>query len=183
MVKTFCENPSFISEFSQLPVSHNLEITIVDDMSLDVILRIEKLLSVFEPMGVDELRYVYIEAVRGRIDDRCTYEEYRKKTGERMKSWKKEWRYRHPYAKEWYQIGVRHYKELVFLYISRRLHDDVVIGNTKDVYTPREQVDTYKYDVYAFLTKLEAFLISVVNLSRMTLKVTSDTLRRITRTG
>ena len=162
MVKTFCENPSFISEFSQLPVSHNLEITIVDDKSLEVILRIEKLLSVFEPMGVDELRYVYIEAVRGRIEDWCTYEEYRKKTGERMKSWKKEWRYRHPYAKEWYQIGVRHYKELVFLYISRRLHDDVVIGNTKDVYTPREQVDTYKYDVYAFLTKLEAYLISVV---------------------
>ena len=48
------------------------------------------------------------------------------------------------------------------MYISRRLHDDVVIGNTKDVYTPREQVDTYKYDVYAFLTKLEAYLISVV---------------------
>ena len=72
MIKTFCENPLLISEFSRLPVSHNLEITIVDDKSLEVILRIEKLLSVFEPMGVDELRYVYIEAVRGRIDDWCT---------------------------------------------------------------------------------------------------------------
>lgn len=162
MNKTFCENPLLISEFNQLPASHNLDVTIVDDRSLEVILRIEKLLSVFEPMGVDELRYVYIEAVRGTIEDWCTYEEYRKKTGERMKEWKKEWRYRCPRCKEWYQIGVRHYKELVYLYISRRLRDDVVIGNTKDVYTPREQVDTYKYDVYAFLTKLEAYLFSVV---------------------
>ena len=85
MVKTFCKNPPLISEFNQLPVSHNLEITIVDDKSLEVIVRIEKLLSAFEPMGVDELRYVYIEAVRH--DRRLVYirgiqeEDWRKDEG------------------------------------------------------------------------------------------------------
>lgn len=162
MIKTFCENPLLISEINQLPASRNLEVTIVDDKSLEVIERIEKLLSSFEPMGFDELRYVYIEAVRGTIEDWCTYEEYRKKTGERMKSWKKEWRYRFPRAKEWYEIGIRHYKELVFLFISRKHRGDVVIGNTKDGYTPREKIDTYKYDVSSFLIKLESYLISVV---------------------
>ena len=162
MVKTFCENPLLISEVNQLPASRNLEVTIVDDKSLEVIERIEKLLSSFEPMGFDELRYVYIEAVRGTIEDWCTYEEYRKKTGERMKSWKKEWRYRFPRAKEWYEIGIRHYKELVFLFISRKHRGDVLLGNTKDGYTPREKVDTYKYDVSSFLIKLESYLISVV---------------------
>ncbi len=162
MVKTFCENPLLISEINQLPASRNLEVTIVDDKSLEVIERIEKLLSSFEPMGFDELRYVYIEAVRGTIEDWCTYEEYRKKTGERMKSWKKEWRYRFPRAKEWYEIGIRHYKELVFLFISRKHRGDVVIGNTKDGYTPREKIDTYKYDVSSFLIKLEYYLISVL---------------------
>ena len=162
MIKTFCENPLLISEVNQLPASRNLEVTIVDDKSLEVIERIEKLLSSFEPMGFDELRYVYIEAVRGTIEDWCTYEEYRKKTGERMKSWKKEWRYRFPRAKEWYEIGIRHYKELVFLFISRKHRGDVVIGNTKDGYTPREKIDTYKYDVSSFLIKLESYLISVV---------------------
>lgn len=162
MIKTFCENPLLISEVNQLPASRNLEVTIVDDKSLEVIERIEKLLSSFEPMGFDELRYVYIEAVRGTIEDWCTYEEYWKKTGERMKSWKKEWRYRFPRAKEWYEIGIRHYKELVFLFISRKHRGDVVLGNTKDGYTPREKIDTYKYDVSSFLIKLESYLISVV---------------------
>lgn len=162
MVKTFCENPLLISEVNRLPASSNLKVTIVDDKSLEVILRIEKLLSAFEPMGFDELRYVYIEAVRGTIEEWCTYEEYRNKTGKSMKAWKKEWRGRLPHTKEWYQIGIRHYKELVFLYISRRLRGDVVIGNTEDGYTPREQIVTYKYDVSAFLTRLEAYLISVV---------------------
>ena len=93
MVKTYCENPLLISEFNQLPACRNLEISIVDDKSLDVIMRIKKLLSIFEPMGIDELRYVYIEVVRGTIEDWCTYEVYMKITGERMKAWKKEWRY------------------------------------------------------------------------------------------
>lgn len=162
MIKTFCENPLLISEFNQLPASHNLEITIVDDKSLEVILRIEKLLSVFEPMGLDELRYVYIEAVRGKIEEWCTYEEYRQEHGGRMKSWKKDWKYHHPVSKEWYQVGIRRYRELVFLYISRRHRGDVVLGNTKDVYTTREQVDSYRYDLSSFLTKLEAYLSAVV---------------------
>ena len=162
MVKTYCENPLLISEFNQLPACRNLEISIVDDKSLDVIMRIKKLLSIFEPMGIDELRYVYIEAVRGTIEDWCTYEDYRKITGERMKAWKKEWRYGYPYSKEWYQIGIRHYKELTFLYISRNWREDIILGNTKDIYTPREQVESPIYDVSSFLIKLEAYLVSVV---------------------
>lgn len=166
MIKTFCENPLLISEFNQLPASHNLEITIVDDKSLEVILRIEKLLSVFEPMGLDELRYVYIEAVRGKIEEWCTYEEYRQEHGGRMKSWKKDWKYHHPVSKEWYQVGIRRYRELVYLYISRRYRGEVVLGNTKDVYTTREQVDSYRYDLSSFLTKLEAYLSAVVESVR-----------------
>ena len=162
MVETFCENPLLISEVNQLPASSNLEVTIVDDKSLVVIERIEKLLSAFEPMGFDELRYVYIEAVRGKIEEWCTYEEYRQEHGGRMKSWKKDWKYHHPISKEWYQVGIRRYRELVFIYISRRYRGDVVIGNTKDVYTPREQVDSYRYDLSSFLTKLEAYLTAVV---------------------
>lgn len=166
MKKTFCKNPLLISEFSHLPTSSNLEIAIVDDKSLEVIIRIEKLLSVFEPMGFDELRYVYIEAIKGNIEDWCSYDEYRKRYNGSIKEREKEWKSHYPDSKEWYQVGVRRYRELVFLFISRRYRGDVVIGNTKDGYTPREQVDSYRYDLFSFLTKLEAYLIAIVESIR-----------------
>lgn len=162
MVKTFCKNPLLISEFSHLPTSCNLEIAIVDDKSLEVIIRIEKLLSVFEPMCFEELRYVHIEAVRGRIEEWRSYEEYEKAYGRKAKTWKRDWRFLFPEAKEWYQVGVRRNRELVFLYISRNWREDIVLGNTTDIYTQRKDVDSYMYDVSAFLTKLEKYLMSVV---------------------
>ena len=162
MVKTFCENPLLIPEFGQFPASQDLEVAIVDDKSLEVIIRIEKLLSVFEPMGFDDLRFVHIEAVRGRIEDWHSYEEYEKTYGRKAKTWKRDWNFLFPHAKEWYQVGVRRNRELVYLYISRNWRDDIVLGNTKDAYTPRKDVDSYMYDVSNLLNKLEKYLMSVV---------------------
>lgn len=162
MIKTYCKNPLLTSEFNNLPKTSNLEISIVDDKSLEIIMRIKDLLCAFEPMGYDELRYLYIESVRGEIDDWCTYDEFRRQNGGRMKAWKKEWSYRYPNSKQWHEVGIRYHNQLVFLFITRRYRDNVIIGNTKDCYTPREQVTSYRYDVSAFLTKLEKYLTSVI---------------------
>ena len=68
MLETFCRDPLLTPELKRPFVVGGIRTRILDDRSLDALLRIEKILCVLEPMGSDSCRYLYIETIRGTFE-------------------------------------------------------------------------------------------------------------------
>ncbi len=159
--ETFCADPILTREISRLPESDCFNHTVVDEKSCEVMYRIETLLGKLAPMGMDNMRRLWIETVRGDINDWKTYEKWAEDEDEPTEEkWREDWLFEYPNEVEWYEIVTRQYMHLHSLIIyNDRIHS-VDFANQEDAYG--EKKAHYRYDFSEFLLKLESYLSSVV---------------------
>lgn len=159
--ETFCADPILTREISRLPESDCFNHTVVDEKSCEVMYRIETLLGKLAPMGMDNMRRLWIETVRGDINDWKTYEKWAEDEDEPTEEkWREDWLYEYPNEVEWYEIVTRQYEQLHSLIIyNDRIHN-VDFANQEDAYGRKKA--QYRYDFSKFLLKLESYLTSVV---------------------
>lgn len=160
--KTFCANPLLTREIQRHPKSDCFNLTVLDKKSCEVMYRIEALLEKLAPMGIDNMRYLWIETVRGDINDWMSYEQWSEDEDEPTEEkWREDWLYEIPNEVEWYEIITRQYERLHSLMIicndrMSRIH----LANHENAFD--DDGDEYRYDLSAFLLKLETYLKSVV---------------------
>ena len=161
IIETFCPCPLLTREISRLPESDCFDHTVVDEKSCEVMYRIEALLGKLAPMGMDNMRRLWIETVRGDINDWKTYETWAEDEAEPTEEkWHEDWLFEYPNEAEWYEIITRQYEQLHSLIIyNDRIHG-VHFANREDAYGRKEA--QYRYDCSEFLLKLEVYLSSVV---------------------
>lgn len=163
MLETFCRDPLLTPELKHPLVEMDMRTHILDDRSLDVLLRIEKILSVLEPMGSDECRYLYIETVRGTFEQWLDIENETADSASSMCDLRDDWLDDFPDEKEWMEIGVARFEQQVRIYVADIYGSTYVLANTRNIYTPREQDSTARYDAYELLCKVEKYLQRVVD--------------------
>lgn len=159
--ETFCADPILTREISRLPESDCFNHTVVDEESCEVMYRIETLLGKLAPMGMDNMRCLWIETVRGDINDWKTYEKWAEDEDEPTEEkWREDWLYEYPNEVEWYEIVTRQYEQLHSLIIDNNRIHSVNFDNQEDAYGRKKA--QYRYDFSEFLLKLESYLSSVV---------------------
>lgn len=163
MVKTYCENPLLISELKHQMDIHSLRTHILDDKSLEVLLRIEQKLSILEPMGCDDCRYLYLEAVRGTFEQWLEIEGEEPDSATARCNLRDYWTNEFPEDKEWFEVGVARFENQVRIYIVDMFNNSYVLTNTRNVYTPRERDASVRYDHYELLCNLEHYLGGIVD--------------------
>lgn len=163
MIETFCRNPLLIPELKHPLDIHSMRTHILDDKSLEVLLRIEKKLSIIEPMGSDECRYLYIEAVRGTFEQWLEIEGEEPDSATAISELRNHWINEFPEEKEWFEVGVASFENQVRIYVVDMFNNSYVLTNTRNVYTPRERDASVRYDHYELLCKLEKCLGCVVD--------------------
>ena len=160
-IETFCPNPILTREIGRLPESDCFDHTVVDENSCEVMYRIEALLRKLAPMGMDNMRRLWIETVRGDINDWMTYEKWAEEEDEPTeKKWQEDWLDEYPNEVEWYEIVTRQYKQLHSLIIYNDRIQSVDFANQEDAYGRKNA--QHRYDCSAFLLKLESYLKSVI---------------------
>lgn len=163
MLKTFCRDPLLTPELKYPLVESGMRSRILDDRSLGVLLRIEKMLSVLQPMGSDDCRYLYIETVRGTFEQWLEIENETVDSIRTMCDLREDWLDDFPEEKEWFEIGVARFEHQVRIYVADMFGNTYVLANTRNIYTPREQDMTDRYDAYELLCKVEKYLQRVVD--------------------
>lgn len=162
MIDTFNDYPLLIPELKKPIGEQSFCAYTLDSKSLDVLFRIEKVLSVLEPMGADECRLLYIEAIRGSFDQWLEMADEAAETDSDIDSLQERWRYLFPDEKEWFEIGVANFENQIRLYVTDIYDNTFVFANTRNVYTPREEDNTERYDWHGLLIKIEKCLQSVI---------------------
>ena len=66
-IKTYGPNPLETREIRSLPECDCFNYTVLDEKSCEVMYRIEALMERLAPMGIDNMRSLWIETVRGDI--------------------------------------------------------------------------------------------------------------------
>lgn len=158
---TFCHNPLLTRDIERLPDSDCFNHTVLDEKSCEVMYRIEAVMEKLAAMGIDNMRYLWIETVRGDINDWMTYEKWAEDEDEPTEEkWREDWLFEYPNEVEWYEIITRQYEQIHSLIISNDKLHSVNFANQEDAYG-RNKAE-YRYDFSAFLLKLEAYLKSVI---------------------
>lgn len=163
MLETFCRDPLLTPELKYPLVESRMHSRILDDRSLDVLLRIEKMLGVLEPLGSDDCRYLYIETLRGTFEQWLEIENETADSASTMCDLRDDWLDDYPDEKEWFEIGVARFEHQVRIYVADIFGSTYVLANTRNIYTPREQDSTSRYDAYELLCKVEKYLQRVVD--------------------
>ena len=158
MLETFCRDPLLTPELKRPFVEGGIRTRILDDRSLDALLRIEKILCVLEPMGSDSCRYLYIETIRGTFEQWLDIEDETADSASAMCDLRDDWLDDYPDEKEWFEIGVARFEHQVRIYVADMFGSTYVLANTRNIYTPREHDMTARYDAYELLCKLEKYL-------------------------
>lgn len=162
-METFCTKPLLTAELKHLISESGLRTRILDDRSLEVLLRIENMLIIIEPMGSDDCRYLYIETVRGTFEQWLEIEDVTADSASAMCGLRNDWLDDLPNEKEWFEVGVARFENLVRIYISDIYGSTFVLANTRNIYTPRDHDQSARYDAYGLLCRIEKYLQEVVN--------------------
>lgn len=126
---------------------HTLEDDVyVDGESFAMLLEIQKVLSVFEPIGDDEARKIWLEISRGTAEEWKAFDDehnwYSDPEEDNLASYQEALNDEFPYEKEWFFLVVSTYRENTFLKISDRDHRYVIFTNRhfRDEARPRDMV-------------------------------------------
>ena len=163
--KTFCSNPLHAPMLDNFPDSHHFDAIVVDEKTFEVMLRIEAKMAELAPMGYDELRSVWIETLRGDIEEWYRFEDYRNPDNgieEERRLWKEEWEYNYPTEVIWFQISTQRYQDMMTLYISDGEYQTTFLSNKHNA-AVNEPIDEYIYDFVDKLTQLEGYLSKVID--------------------
>ena len=162
-IKTYGPNPLETREIRSLPECDCFNHTVLDEKSCEVMYRIEALMERLAPMGIDNMRSLWIETVRGDITDWMSYEKWKETYCEgrpSKKKWREEWLWEYPNEVEWYEVNTRQYRILHSLIIYNDRIRSVDFANEEDAYSNEDA--KHRYDYSEFLLKLEAYLNAVI---------------------
>lgn len=141
----------------------------IDGKSYELLLEIQRTLSVFEPVDDDEARKIWLEIPRGTVDEYLSFIEARygfsenEDEDESRTSYQNSFKEEFPYEKKWYYLVTSTYRENTYLHISDRDHNYVIFSNRND----------YKR---TFDADIEWFMSLLLNLVRARVSaITKDT--------
>lgn len=105
----------------------------LDDKSVGILLDIQKMLSVFEPIDDDEARKIWLEIPRGTAEEWKAFDEenagFPDEDCNNLDEYKEALNSEFPYPKEWFFLVTSTYQEFTFLKISDRDHRYVIFSN------------------------------------------------------
>lgn len=126
--------------------------TRLDDKSFELLLEIQKVLSVFEPIGDDEVRKIWLEIPRGTAEEWKAFDDemcgYSDDEDDDLQSYQKTLDEYYPRETEWFYLATSTYRENTFLNISDRCREYVIMTN-RDL-----ERNGYAYDMTWFLNPL-----------------------------
>ena len=126
--------------------------TRLDDKSFELLLEIQKVLSVFEPIGDDEVRQIWLEIPRGTADEWKAFDDemcgYSDDEDDDLQSYLKTLDEYYPREIEWFYLATSTYRENTFLNISDRCREYVIMTN-RDI-----ERNGYAYDMTWLLNPL-----------------------------
>ena len=113
---------------------HTLEDDVyVDGESFAMLLEIQRTLVVFEPIGDDEARMIWLEIPRGTAEEWKDFDDehswYSDPEEDNLASYQEALDDEYPYEKEWFFLVTSTYRENTFLKISDRDHRYVIFTN------------------------------------------------------
>ena len=105
----------------------------VDGESFALLLEIQKVLSLFEPIDDDEARKIWLEIPRGTVEEWKAFDDNRSGYSDdeegSLASYQEALESEFPYEKEWFFLVTSTYRENTFLKISDRDHRYVIFTN------------------------------------------------------
>ena len=126
--------------------------TRLDDKSFELLLEIQKVLSVFEPIGDDEVRKIWLEIPRGTAEEWKAFDDemcdYSDDEDDDLQSYQKTLDEYYPREIEWFYLATSTYRENTFLNISDRCREYVIMTN-RDI-----ERNGYAYDMTWLLNPL-----------------------------
>ncbi len=146
----------------QLPRKEVFQSSVVDDKSLEILMRIEQVMQRLAVIGDDEQRSLWIEVLRGAPEEWREYEEV--KENEEVSSYEEYlsyWQEMLPNEVEWWRITSARYKKFHYLIISDGERHLYTLSSTKDVYSERPTAGMV--DVAETLAKIETYVTSLVD--------------------
>ena len=130
---------------------HDLNGNILDDASLEVMLRIEKTMQRLAAMGDDDRRYLWLEIEAPKTDDDEEEDDW---------CWEEE---HDPNGHLWYQLLTAHYKDFHYLLMSNRHWRFVDLRSAHHVGAERNPEDDFYCDLVEPLTRLETYVTALVD--------------------
>lgn len=126
--------------------------TRLDDKSFELLLEIQKVLSVFEPIGDDEVRKIWLEIPRGTAEEWKAFDDemcdYSDDEDDDLQSYQKTLDEYYPREIEWFYLATSTYRGNTFLNISDRCREYVIMTN-RDI-----ERNGYAYDMTWLLNPL-----------------------------
>lgn len=109
----------------------------IDGKSYELLLEIQRILSIFEPIDDDEARKIWLEIPRGTVEEYLSFIEARygfsenEDDDESRKRYQNSFKRGFPYETKWYFLVTSTYREHTFLKISDRDHSCIIFSNEK----------------------------------------------------
>lgn len=105
--------------------------TYLDEKSFALLLEIQKTLAVFEPIGDDEAREIWLEIPRGTAEEWKSFDDTQSQyyAENSLENYQEALDDDYPYDKEWFFLVTSTYHENTFLKISDRDHRYVILTN------------------------------------------------------
>lgn len=107
--------------------------THLDEKSFELLLKIQKILSVFEPVDDDEARRIWLEIPRGTAQEWKAFEDemygYSDDENDELQSYQKNLDEYYPRETEWFFLVTSTYGQNTFLKISDRCSEYVIMSN------------------------------------------------------
>ena len=158
--KTFCDNPLHMSEFPRRRGS-SFDIIVLDDRCTEILFRIERTIRRLSPIGDDEQRILWVELVRGDIEEWCPYRNFVPEYGRKSKKlWREEWLAYRPEPVTWTQIASSQIDDQHFISFSDRIWNVIHFGGNRSDHP--NAVHEY-VDYFPFFSKLETYVTALVD--------------------
>lgn len=162
-IKTFCSNPLPAPLLSAIPETNHFDAIVINDKTYDIMLRIEKKMNELPAMGYDGLRKIWIETLRGKIEDWMTFEEFNDDGEWTHEDYVNNWKALFPDDIIWMEISTQRYQDSLTLFISDGEHRATFITNKPNLSDEGKFKDESREDLSKALKPLAEYVEKVID--------------------
>ena len=162
-IMTFCSNPLPAPLLSAIPETNHFDAIVADERTCDIMLRIEKKMNELPAMGYDGLRKIWIETLRGKIEDWMTFEEFNEDGGWTHEDYVSNWKTLFPDDIIWMEISTQRYKDCLTLFISDGESKATFISNKPNLSDEGKPQDESREDLSEALKPLAEYVEKVID--------------------
>ena len=161
-VTTFADTPLHVKDFKRFPFRGNaFEQYLLDETSTRELFYISEQMKRIAPMYTDDTRILWIEALRGRPLEWCSFKEAKEAFEiETREEYLREWQSWLPDEVEWYYIVTGYYKDMHYLIIGDGMWDRCELVNRS--YTTGNHSD-WRYDFKRELNLIGGYIRKVID--------------------